>query len=190
MNEYQRKNLEILTSIKDGFEFNEEYYEDIVKNSPEILMSKTKNVSSYGMFLPCKQLQKIFVYKGRLVKNEDKSDFVYYFDKDKRLILTKRQFSRRDINYIFYYYHDSYVDSVWYDPNFKEIKKVSRVETQNGAPTRWICGNIRLNKLKSYEEYLFTVKEGWVKLRTFSLPLTPNDIERESEHLFTIVDGA
>ena len=190
MNEYQRKNLEILTSIKDGFEFNEEYYEDIVKNSPEILMSKSKNGSFYGMFLPCKQLQEVFVYKGRLVKNEEKSDQVYYFDKYKRLVLTKRQFSRLDINYIFYYYHDSYVDSVWYDPKYNEIHSVSRIEIQNDVPIRWIQGDVLFNNITRYEEYLFKVKDGVSLRRTFSLPLTPNDIERESEHLFTIVDGA
>ena len=81
-------NLDLLNSIKDGFKYNEKEYEQIVKNSSEILMSKTKGESFYGMFFPCERLSKIFIYKGKLVDNEAESDFTYYFDKDKRLVLT------------------------------------------------------------------------------------------------------
>jgi len=178
MNEAQKRNIDLLNSIKDGFKYDKKEYENIVKNSSETLMSKTNNVSFFGMFLPCEKLQEIFIYKGKLVKDEAKCDYTYYFDKDKRLVLTKRYYKgSSSLSLIFYYYHESYIDLVWYDPDCIEneksfskntIKMVGRIEIPDGILTRWLLGDsIRENIITSYHEYLFTVKKRWVYERQF-----------------------
>ena len=161
-------NLDLLNSIKDGFKYNEKEYEQIVKNSSEILMSKTKGESFYGMFFPCERLSKIFIYKGKLVDNEAESDFTYYFDKDKRLVLTKRQFNEQDLSLIFYYYHESYIDVIWFSVSDNEVETVGRIEVPEGVLTNWLVSDIfEGNKIIGYHEYYFTIKKGWVYERSF-----------------------
>ena len=189
MNEAQKRNIDLLNSIKDGFKYDKKEYENIVKNSSEILMSKTNNVSFFGMFLPCEKLQEIFIYKGKLVKDESKSDFVYYFDKNKRLVLTKRQFGKDEKSLIFYYYHDSHIDMVWFDALHNRISLVGRIEIPDGILTRWLLGDIiRENTIISYYEYLFTVKQGEVLKKTFSSFKGIGELESESS--FTKFQGA
>ena len=50
--------------------------------------------SIYGMHFPEQQLEKYFEYDGKLTEDERKKDFVYYFDKNNKLIVYQNNLTK------------------------------------------------------------------------------------------------
>ena len=97
-------------------------HEDIVSTCSKMLMSKDKQVSSYGIFLPHEDMKyAVGEYKGGLTKNEKNANFKYYFDENDRVILTERY----GIDYIFYFYKTDCVEMVWYSLKRQRIDMIS-----------------------------------------------------------------
>ena len=66
-----KDNIKLLTAIRDKYLNIFAKKDEIINNSSQVLMSKNKGPSLYGMFYPNKGMNKYFHYKGTLVNNID-----------------------------------------------------------------------------------------------------------------------
>jgi len=144
-------------------------FDKIIETSPKKLMSKDKKVSVYGMFYPESQMANNFIYKGKLTTNENKKDFVYYFDKKDRLILKIRcpEFSR--VTYSFYYYYSDHIEFVRYDTIKQKVFVVGYLEYKNQKFSKFVESQDILSddKIESFREYMFDIDPGYVTYRLY-----------------------
>ncbi len=145
-------------------------FDKIIETSPKKLMSKDKKVSIYGMFYPEAQIANNFIYKGKLTADENKKDFVYYFDEKDRLILKIRcPQSGNVLTCNFYYYYKDYVEYVSYDMIKKRIQKVGYLEYKNGNFSKIVESEIVLvdEDIESFIEFIFDIDPGYVTYRLY-----------------------
>lgn len=148
-------------------------YEKIILNCSTKVMSK--GVDIYGMFMPDNELSKYFVYNGKITENENNKDYVYYFNKQNRLMLTERYVNKKTLqNLIFYDYYDNYIEIMWYCLKRNKIIKVGFIEYKQGTLVRFVESLIitkDVKEIKSYQEYVFNDDVEYITNRFYSLEM-------------------
>lgn len=167
--ERHKQILDIYNRYKDKIPA---FYEDIVSSCSKKLLSRDKQVSSYGMFLPHEDMKyAVGEYKGRLTKNEKNANFKYYFDENDRVILTERY----GIDYIFYFYNTDCVEMVWYSLRRQRIDMISILQycdqkISTFMQTQTLCQPIGDRKFGFYNyTYNYVGKDLEVELQILGL---------------------
>ena len=123
--------------------------------------------SIYGMHFPEQQLEKYFEYDGKLTEDERKKDFVYYFDKNNKLILTERYSNGSILNIILFYYFENKIEIVWYCMKRKKVNVIGKIVYQNNNLTKFIeSGNITRG-INSFKEYLFNTNDDNINIKSY-----------------------
>ena len=167
MTDDNKKNFDLLISIREKHKFCFNTYLEIVNKAHKTLMSKNKKASIYGMFPVDKNWLIYDEYKGKLTNDVNEMDFKYYFDEKDRIILTERYNDRKQIlEYIFYYYYEDYAEVVCYSIQKKAIDLIQYVEYKNSKLYRILEleGYVPLKNLMGYIEHIFNFNEKTVKL--------------------------
>ena len=183
-----KDNIKLLTAIRDKYLNIFAKKDEIINNSSHVLMSKNKGPSLYGMFYPNTSMNKYFHYKGTLVNDLDKCDFVYYFDNNDRLLLTIRKIENDNQDYIFYIYDVTRIDVVWFSKKREKITIVGTIEEKDKKLFRFLESFDNKKEVNSYKEYLFS--EDMITQSTYAQNFFPNNCDYESETSYKYVDGA
>ena len=150
-----------------------EEYTTIIKSCCTKLMSTGMDL--YGMFWPEPILAKYFEYKGKLTSNNDKKNFIYYFDTENKLRITERYDSNGELlNYIFYYYYDNLIEIIWYNVKRKVITTTGFINYECGILSSYVESydlEITLKNnlsIKSYHGYLYNVDKEYIIHKIYS----------------------
>ena len=108
-------------------------------------MSKDLHLSVHGMFYPYLELYTFWIYKGYLVERYSSCDWIYYFDKERRIRISEHILEHGNNN-------------------------VERIEKENGQLSRIISSSrhYKNEKIKDYDELIFKSNEVCAEWNTFT----------------------
>lgn len=163
------ENVETLNELeeimfKHGNVMND--YDEILMNYDYKKMSLGDGI--YGKYFPEPYLEKYFEYNGKLTKNEKKKDFVYYFDKNDKLVLTERYSNGTILNAILFYYIEDIIEIVWYCMKKHKIITIGKITHQDNNLEKFIdTGNVKNGRIDSFKEYLFNTGDEYIKIKSY-----------------------
>ena len=135
-------------------------YENIISNSEYKVMSK--NSPMLGVFISDENLIKYFSKKGMsLTSDAKKRDFLYYFDKKSRLLLSimyNGNGGNRVLRWCFFYYYDDHTEIIQYSPEDGIIRQIATIEYQDGVLDAFLESSDLSLGMSGYIEYLFNLK--------------------------------
>lgn len=150
-----QNNITLIKDLAEKYANCMDNYDEIVKNCKNVVFTKNKKFSLYGMFIPDDKMTILTCkYEGRIIKDESKRDFKYYFDNNNRIIMTERYSEGSIIDILFYYYYDDHIDIVRYSPNKNKVIVVDRIEYVDDKISRFIESQDLFPEV-SYEELVF-----------------------------------
>ncbi|MCI6716156.1 MAG: hypothetical protein MR485_01510 [Mollicutes bacterium] len=152
-----QNNITLIKDLAEKYANCMESYDEIVENCKNVVFTKDKksSLSLYGMFIPDDKMTPLIGnYEGRIIKDESKRDFKYYFDNNNRIIMTERYSKGSIIDILFYYYYDDHIDIVRYLYYKNVLYSVGRIEYVDGKISRFIESHDLYFEV-SYEELVF-----------------------------------
>ena len=152
-----QNNITLIKDLAEKYANCMESYDEIVENCKNVVFTKDKksSLSLYGMFIPDDKMTPLIGnYEGRIIKDESKRDFKYYFDNNNRIIMTERYSEGSIIDILFYYYYDDHIDIAIYSPDKNKVIVVDRIEYVDGKISRFIESQDLFPEV-SYEELVF-----------------------------------
>lgn len=150
-----QNNITLINDLAEKYANCMDSYDEIVKNCKNVVFTKDKKFSLYGMFIPDDKMTILTCkYEGRIIKDESKRDFKYYFDNNNRIIMTERYSKGSIIDILFYYYYDDHIGIVRYLYYKNVLYSVGRIEYVDGKISRFIESHDLYFEV-SYEELVF-----------------------------------
>lgn len=151
-------------------------YDDIVSECAYSLMSKDRQVSSYGMFLPHEDMKyAVGEYKGKLTQKAEIADFTYYFDSNNRVVLTERY----GLDYLFYFYKEDRVEIVWYSLRRQRLERIALLQYKDQRvvsfmQTQTLPPHVKYsNRDFAFFDYSFQYSEGELNLLLQIISMRP-----------------